>query len=245
MTTAFTWHELKKLVVIDHHRNELLKSIKKNEAAVLASANVHTKLVEQLHACQHSLRTIQKEIDRLELSSKDVRAQLIKKKNQLAGAMSEKETIALEHEQTTLRNTLGEIDTQSMTLLEQQEALQTTLTSLEARVADSEKTHHALVAATEVTIAHAKNDIAGVDATWHEQLVLVPLELRTNYLNLRSRIPNPVVPVMGTSCSGCHMELLTQDVHSLSTRTVIQCRGCYRFLFVPDATTPPATHQAA
>jgi predicted nucleic acid-binding Zn-ribbon protein len=241
MTTAFAWTELKKLVVIDHEISEIQKIYKRAESKAKTIQSAHAALIEQKKAIEVAAHAIQKELNMLELSHKDLNAQLKKKQSFLLSAVHAKETVALEHEIATLQSNRTALDEKSMQLLEQQEILNQTLHSHTAHITQSlAAVSHAtqeldlLKQSTDAAIAHRTT-------AWQEQLLNVPLELRDNYLNLRTRIQNPVVALNGQSCSGCCIELLAQDMHSLSTRTVIQCRGCYRFLFIPDATTSSLT----
>jgi len=243
MTTTFTWNELKKLVVIDHEIGELKKSLKKAEGTLSSAQSAYKKEVEQQKNIELAARAIQKEIDRYELDSKDLREQATKKREKLKQALSPKESAALEHELHTLQCTIDRLETQLMTLLEQQEVIQKTIQSHTQHLTRITTDLAALQSQTALNEQKVQEQLGALTKAWDEQLPLVPLELCTNYLNLRSRIPNAVVPVVSNSCSGCYIELLAQDMHSLSTRTVMQCRGCFRFLFIPDATTVqlPAT----
>jgi predicted nucleic acid-binding Zn-ribbon protein len=244
MTTAFAWTELKKLVVIDHEISEIKKIYKQSESKAKIAQSAHTALIDQQKAIEAAAHTIQKELALLELSHKDLKNQLKRKKELILSAMNAKETTALEHEITTLTSNLHTLDDKSMQLLDQQDIIQRTLQSHMQHIAHSSAALSVLSNDTHILKEKTDIEIAALTEQWQQQLLLVPSELRENYLNLRSRITNPVVALQGQSCSGCCIELLAQDMHSLSTRTVIQCRGCYRFLFIPDATTKPllATH---
>jgi len=237
MTTAFAWTELKKLVVIDHKISEVQKIYKRAESKAKTAQSARTALIEQKAAIEATAHAIQKELNMLELSHKDLNAQLKKKQSFLLSAASAKESTALEHEIGTIQQSLGALDDKSMQLLEQQEILVRTLESHVARINESMQNMATVVEDTQALKKKTDHETTELKALWQEQLLLVPIELRENYLNLRTRIINPVVALNGQSCSGCCIELLAQDMQSLSARTVIQCRGCYRFLFIPDSTT--------
>jgi uncharacterized protein len=61
---------------------------------------------------------------------------------------------------------------------------------------------------------------ANVPAVWLEKYVL-----------MRSRVTDPVVPVVNGSCSACFYNLPAQEMLFLSRNKLIQCKGCYRFLY--------------
>ncbi|MDQ5891085.1 MAG: uncharacterized protein QG604_959 [Candidatus Dependentiae bacterium] len=241
MTAAFVWNELKKMVVIDHEISQLRKATKKEQDQLTLAHTAHQKKVTALHEAELVIRTLQKEIDRGELSTKELRSQLQRKKNQLSSLISTKERLALEHEICKAEADLDALDTGLMTLLEQQELVKATLKKIKDEVAVSEQAIASLKKCTEDKCHECLEHIANLEHQWEALLPLVPENLRTEYLQLKSRIANPAVPVVSNSCGACFMSLLGQEVMSLSTRSVIRCRNCFRFLYMPDATTESLT----
>ncbi len=67
----------------------------------------------------------------------------------------------------------------------------------------------------------------------------VPEELRAQYSRMRASSQNPMVPVEYDSCSGCFAQLSAQDLLDLKRNKLIQCRSCYRFVYLTE-NMPPA-----
>lgn len=60
---------------------------------------------------------------------------------------------------------------------------------------------------------------------------LIPEEWLTRYNRMQSSVPDPIVPVSQSSCSGCYYAIPRQDLIKLKTAGVLLCRSCYRFLY--------------
>jgi predicted nucleic acid-binding Zn-ribbon protein len=63
----------------------------------------------------------------------------------------------------------------------------------------------------------------------------IPPEWLEKYERMQSRVPNPVVPAINDSCSACNVRLLAQDIIQLRNRALLQCKNCYRFLYLESA----------
>jgi predicted nucleic acid-binding Zn-ribbon protein len=48
---------------------------------------------------------------------------------------------------------------------------------------------------------------------------------------MRTRTADPVVPVLDGSCSACFHYLTEQDLLLIKKNKLMQCKGCYRFLY--------------
>lgn len=63
----------------------------------------------------------------------------------------------------------------------------------------------------------------------------VPQEWLEKYRMMQSRISNPIVPVINDSCGACFYKILSNDLMLLRKRALVQCKDCYRFLYMPTA----------
>jgi predicted nucleic acid-binding Zn-ribbon protein len=69
----------------------------------------------------------------------------------------------------------------------------------------------------------------------NEKLKGIPEQWREIYERMHNRITNPVVPIIGNSCSACFFQVSAQDMNRLRNRALLQCKQCYRFLYSPEA----------
>lgn len=237
MTTSFIWHDLKQLMIIDYRINQLRMSISKEHTGLEIAQTTLKKKAELVAQTEATLRAAQKEIDRAELSSKDLKVQIQRKNLQLAGIMNNKERIALEHELAKLATTFDDIDTALMRTLEQFDVIKASLDTQKVELTGEVEKVATLQKATTKKSAAKETEIKSLESQWTNTLEAVPLQLRSDYIQLKKRVANPAVPIVADSCSACFLNLLQNESSHLSTRSVIKCRGCFRFLYVPDATT--------
>lgn len=66
-------------------------------------------------------------------------------------------------------------------------------------------------------------------------LLAVPEEWLEKYSAMRERVSDPVVPVQYDSCSACFSTILEKDLVLLRKRALLQCKTCFRFLYLPEA----------
>lgn len=64
-----------------------------------------------------------------------------------------------------------------------------------------------------------------------EKTVDVPQEWLDKYNVMYLQVSNPVVPVVGQSCSACFHDVTRQDFIDLKKRKLLQCKGCFRLLY--------------
>jgi len=243
MTTSFVWNELKKMVVIDHEISRIRKIISKEQEAAATARITHQKKLEVFASTEQAVRALQKQLDQCELSIKDLRTQLHRKEEQQARLAGAKEREAIQHEIEKLTKEIDTAETVAMTTLEQQELVKTALEKLKEEVALSQENTTTACLCSESKCQEHLAHITLLEKEWTDLLPQVPEALRKEYLQLRQRMANPAVPIVDNTCSACFTTLLGQEVMSLSTRTVIRCRSCYRFLYVADATTNPLSEK--
>lgn len=65
-------------------------------------------------------------------------------------------------------------------------------------------------------------------------LVDIPQEWLDIYEQLREKIAHPIVPVEGNACSYCYYMLPEPQLAALRRKALLQCKGCFRFLYVPS-----------
>ncbi len=67
----------------------------------------------------------------------------------------------------------------------------------------------------------------GVNEEWLEK-----------YRAMRSQVDNPVVQVVSGACSACFLSIPSQMIADLRHKKMLQCKGCYRFLYLQEAQQP-------
>lgn len=68
-----------------------------------------------------------------------------------------------------------------------------------------------------------------------ELLTPIAPEWLASYEQLKGKIQNPMVPVESDACSYCCYQLPQPQLSALRRRALLQCKGCFRFLYLPSA----------
>jgi hypothetical protein len=66
-------------------------------------------------------------------------------------------------------------------------------------------------------------------------VVDIPHEWLETYERMQSRVSNPVVPVVNNACGACNFTISAVDMMQLRNRALLQCKHCYRFLYLESA----------
>jgi len=84
-----------------------------------------------------------------------------------------------------------------------------------------------------------QKDIATLSTQLDELLVQrelkqqsVPQEWLDMYVNMKGRVSNPVVQVISDSCDACFYSVTPRDLQHLRQNKLLQCRDCYRLLYL-------------
>lgn len=245
MSVRYVWNELRKLVDIDHHITTHTAAIAvcTQEAAALRARK--PSIEEAVEKSKTALHAAQKELGLLELSLRDIRDQDKKKQRLLEQSSNPREYTALEHECATLAR---KIDVLEEKVCDELDTIKTHQAAYDAALAARECLNTALKeqeCKTDTCTREHREALETLAKEWDTQAALVPEQLCKAYRDIRGRVPNPVVAIIAKSCSVCFTALLPHEAQSLTTHTVIRCRGCYRFLFLEHTPTPeePAAHE--
>lgn len=234
MSERFMWQELKKLIVIDHEITTVRKELSSIDASIQSERQKLPLLKENAERLAGRIKELQKNIDILEIDSKKIKADEVRKKEQLDTIIGPKEYSALEKELANLERSLGNITSEQVNHLEEQEKLSDELTAMEANIACESARLTEWESVEGVKQSALGQKLATLENDWAKQNKKVPVELGAGYIEMRNRVADPVVPVVTQSCSSCFYSLLHQDIVALTKKTIIRCRGCYRFLFIPE-----------
>lgn len=101
------------------------------------------------------------------------------------------------------------------------------------------KLHEEQAAKFHAEVEKIKNEVAELQAQLEtlntqriEKQKNVPQEWLDMYVNMKGRVPNPVVPVVNDSCDACFYSVTPRDLQALRKNKLLQCLDCYRLLYV-------------
>ncbi len=74
-----------------------------------------------------------------------------------------------------------------------------------------------------------------LDTLTHDRVVKqdhIPQEWLNMYVNMKGRVSNPVISVVNEACDACFYSITPRDLQMLRQDKLLQCRDCYRLLYI-------------
>jgi len=87
--------------------------------------------------------------------------------------------------------------------------------------------------ACEAQIVESRQQVAAREQEWQSHTIGLPEDLLQKYTMMRTAIADPVVPVEQGACTVCYYALTQNDKAILHHTHLMQCRGCFRLLYMP------------
>lgn len=78
-------------------------------------------------------------------------------------------------------------------------------------------------------------EIADLLVKRNTQVIGIAQEWLDKYEVMSQKVTDPVVPIKYDSCGGCYQQLITQDCVRARRGALLQCKKCFRLLFLPEA----------
>mgnify|MGYP006286544931 CR=1 FL=1 len=139
---------------------------------------------------------------------------------------------ALLKEIANAERTVGEWEDQILELMEKEEAIQSTLATLEEKVRLASEATAAARAAAEQSAGEVGREMGTLTRRRDALLEQLPVKVLSKYERLReSRGERAIATVADGSCSGCHYGLPPQVLNQVrQAKEILFCEGCGRFL---------------
>ena len=180
----------------------------------------------------HALR---KDVDEHELMMKDMDEKLQHNKKRLDDISNYKEYESVKKEIETLGVQQHEEEEELLQLWNTFETAEKKLVEQERSCAQAIEQIAAQKQELQTSLVTLQNERATAAKERPEKEQGVPEEWLEKYRAMRARTTNPVVPVDQGSCSGCSYLLSVSDMQRLHKGALLQCKGCYRFLYITEA----------
>ncbi len=237
------WKNLKSLVTLDKQIENLKEEIDRTEKIIEKDKKNFPKLEEQLEKSKQNYLTEKKNVTQHELNAKELKDKETEKKDLLEKISNPKEYKATEKELKSLSQKLLEQDDLLIKVWHQ---LEQTEKKFEKDKKEKEEQIQQLKEGFEVQIKllgdlqAKKSELIKKrnDATKN-----IPQNWLDKYENMRHKVADPIVPVLGSSCSACYYAILRQDLAKLKKAGVLPCRNCYRFLYYDEEEEKESTEQ--
>ncbi len=182
---------------------------------------------------QQELHQAKKIVDVYELEMKTLEDQEQLKKQQLDTLKNPKDYFVLTADLETIKKKQHDLEGQ---IVESWHKLDQAKRALDQAAKDAEEKMRRLNGSEheqQELLAQHTERFKRIENSRPEKLISIPDEWLEKYSVMRERISDPVVPVENDSCSACFQTIILSDLQRLRKRALLQCRNCFRFLYIP------------
>jgi predicted nucleic acid-binding Zn-ribbon protein len=234
MSFAEPLAQLRRLQELDAERTRLDETVAQLAAAVRdaeAAADAARKAVAREEA---TLLDLRKRIDRLELDTKTVEAQLEQSQKRRDSATSARQFAALEHEIETEKSKIDGFEEAELELMEQVDAAQARLAGQQTAIAAATEAATTARSEQEAQLPGLTARLAEVAAERDDIAAALPQEAFHHYSRVAgSQRRFAVAPCTADgTCLGCRTRIPPDRLQRLSTaRSMVTCPSCKRILY--------------
>ena len=93
------------------------------------------------------------------------------------------------------------------------------------------------IASIQASTKKLTSDLKALEKQREEKQEDVPEEWLDIYVNMKGRVEDPVAPVISESCNACFYMVTASDMQRLKRNELLQCRECYRLLYLDGVAT--------
>jgi len=230
--SEFPFQRFIKLVAFDQG----MRAFEHQHATIVSEMHLQEadleKLTGELDVAKRHKDAMQREVDRQEQEMATLQAKQQEKERLLDKTTNARESQSIYHEIALLKQEQFDFEEN---LLQAWNKLESSIRDFDALKGDLEQR----IAAIKGKIAHNQEQQKAINQALEEQQEKrtgyeegIPEEWLEKYSLMRRSVANPVVPVVGNSCSACFYQIVAQDLVRLRHNALLQCKDCYRFLYM-------------
>ena len=231
-TTVTPFQKFVALISFDQENNQIRKQLQDLTSDIKNLKQVLTNIEHELLSAHDLVKIAQKTVDATELANQELDATEKTKKNQLDQVQDKKEYAALKKEITYLKeqqhnNELilvqawTKLETAKHNFAKQKELLNQKISEIKTNIN-----------AKQAQILSLTQQVDNYELERKAKETGVPVEWLVKYSTMRTRVQNPVVQVVSGSCMACFYDVTQQDINALKDNRLVECRGCFRFLYL-------------
>lgn len=220
------------LVTFDQSLVKIERDIKKSQEIQQSLLSDIERLQDDFLDIKTAKLQARKAVDDKELYMKILDGKESDLKNKLASVSNQKEYKSLEKETLVVNSERVRHEQELLVLWNKLEGLEKTYEFKQKLHEEEAAKFHAEVEKIKNEIVDFQNQLEVLTAERIEKMKNVPQEWLDMYVNMKGRVANPVVPVVNDSCDACFYSVTARDLQLLRNNKLLQCRDCYRVLYV-------------
>lgn len=224
------------LISLDQHIRSLHQSILKLQQETKSYLSEKQKLVERLDQFKQHVHDLKKSVHEQELAIKELDALEKQKKERIDSLQHAKEYQPLKKEIERLKQEQHDAEAILMTIWNKLETAQKELNEQTTQYSSKIDELHAAIAKHHDDIEKLQAELTEKKSERPSKESNVPQEWLDNYSHMKMQVEDPVVPLLDmSSCGACYYTLPNQELIRLKRRAIVQCKGCFRLLYMQEA----------
>jgi len=228
----YPFHTFIDLIQFDQETQALHRDLRTFENEIAELDQKKRRIINETEEKRQTVILLKKEVDTHELTMKELDEIEAEKKKRLDEVSNQREYRSIQAELETVNRKQRALEDQLIglwnkyeTAQKQLEAQQTECTQFLEELDKTIDTKRAKIAEVAARINGREKDRSALEKE-------LPSDWLEIYSTMRMRVNNPVVPVVGNSCSACFYPVSPQDLMMLKANKLVQCKGCYRLLYL-------------
>jgi len=211
-----------------HQNNNKLKE----EIANLELAK--NRLLHSLEEGKKNVLSLKKKVDELELSMKELDSMETEKKKRLEEVSGPREYKSIQSELAAVNKKQHNLEQELVDLWNKYELAQKQSETQQSESVQKLQELDSSIDQQNNELSQVNQKIEGREQEREGLKKGIPEEWLDSYSTMRRQVTNPVVPVVGDSCSACFYPVSAQVVLELKRHKLLPCRSCYRLLYVKE-----------
>lgn len=193
------------------------------------------ELTDRFDQFQKHVHNLRKEVDALELEMKALDQQERIKKKHLDHLKNVHEYQPLKKEIDHLKQAQHHAENNLMSIWNKLEIAQKELEEQQKQYTAKIDEINQLINEKSEQVKTLSQQLEKTKESRPQKEIGIPSEWLEKYSHMRLRVADPVVPVMRGGCSACFYTITDQELLRLKRKALVQCKGCFRLLYMQEA----------
>ncbi len=231
------------LISFDQQITSLEQRLKQFKQEVSSLKSQEADFAKRAELLRRAFVDAQKNVDLKELEMKSLEHADQEKKERLKLTTGQKEYKSLKIEIERVHQKQHTLEQELLAAWKQRESAQKAYEEQEKNMTHATQELQEKVREKQSQIDQLTADIAQQAVIRPAKEDSIPAEWLEKYAMMRAQVEDPVVPVYDGSCSACYYKVTDSDMQHLRRNKLLQCKDCYRFLYIPGSETTDSEKQ--
>ncbi len=231
METSTPLQSFIELANFDQAMNQIRQHIKQAESEANLVLTSLTKLKLQHEQDQQALHKFEKNVREHELVMQGLDEDLQRQKKLIEQNLSPKEYNAIKNSISTIKKEQHNYETVLMEEWHKLDLAKKTFREQHQKWLDETALLESQIPVKNLEIDNLKQQLVTQTQARQAYLSKLPHEWLERYEAMYTKVSNPIVQLINNACSACFQDATSQVIIDLKHHKLVQCKGCFRFLF--------------